>query len=197
MDAPVATRKLLHLAAALGIPAIGFTLWSWGQPLICTCGTVRLWVGSIWSTENSQQIADWYTLAHVMHGLAVILVGRLLFRRVSFNTLYLVAIATGVGWEIFEHSDFVIRQFRYGSVNQGYAGDSVLNAVSDYVFMMSGFYLAAILPTVWVAALVITLESTATLVARDGFILEAIMLVHQFEAIEEWQLELKPDHLKQ
>jgi hypothetical protein len=128
MDAPVATRKLLHLAAALGIPAIGLTLWSWGQPLICTCGTVRLWIGSIWSTENSQQIADWYTLAHMMHGLAVILVGRLLFRRVSFNTLYLVAIAT--------------------------------------------------------------------LVARDGFILEAIMLVHQFEAIEEWQLELKPDHLK-
>ena len=113
------------------------------------------------------------------------------------NTLYLVAIATGVGWEIFEHSDFVIRQFRYGTVNQGYTGDSVLNAVSDYMFMMSGFYLAAILPTVWVAALVITLESTATLVARDGFILEAIMLVHQFEAIEEWQLELKPDHLKQ
>ena len=189
-------RLLLHITAALGIPAIGLMLWSWGQPLLCTCGSVYLWVGSIWSSENSQQIADWYTLAHFMHGLAVILAGRLLLPRLSLNALYVVAIATGVGWEIFEHTDFVIRQFRYGTVNQGYTGDSVLNAVSDYVFMMSGFYLARYLPTIWVAALLIGLETTATLVARDGFILEAIMLVHQFEAIEEWQLELKPDHLK-
>ena len=192
----VTLRNYLHLAAALGIPAIGLTLWSWGQPLLCTCGTVHFWVGSIWSSENSQQIADWYTLAHFMHGLAVILMGRLLFRHLSFNALYVIAIASGVGWEIFEHSDFVIRQFRYGTVNQGYTGDSVLNAVSDYVFMMSGFYLARYLPTIWVAALLIGLETTATLVARDGFILEAIMLVHQFETIEAWQLELKPDHLK-
>jgi hypothetical protein len=192
----LSARLLLHITAALGIPAIGLTLWSWDQPLLCTCGTVHFWVGSIWSSENSQQIADWYTLAHFMHGLAVILMGRLLFKRLSFNALYVIAIASGVGWEIFEHSDFVIRQFRYGTVNQGYTGDSVLNAVSDYVFMMSGFYLARLLPTIWVAALLIGLETTATLVARDGFILEAIMLVHQFEAIEEWQLELKPDHLK-
>ena len=111
----VTLRNYLHLAAALGIPAIGLTLWSWGQLLLCTCGTVHLWVGSIWSSENSQQIADWYTLAHFMHGLAVILMGRLLFKRLSFNALYVIAIASGVGWEIFEHSDFVIRQFRYGT----------------------------------------------------------------------------------
>ena len=68
-----------------------------------------------------------------MHGLTVILTGRLLFTRLSFNALYVVAIATGVDWEIIEHTDFVIRQFRYGTVNQGYTGDSVLNAVSDYI----------------------------------------------------------------
>jgi hypothetical protein len=116
-------------------------------------------VGSIWSSENPQQIADWYTLAHFMHGLAVILAGRLLLPRLSLNALYVVAIATGVGWEIFEHTDFVIRQFRYGTVNQGYTSDSVLNAVSYYVFMMSGFYLARYLPTIWVAALLIGLET--------------------------------------
>ena len=69
-------------------------LWSWGQPLLCTCGSVYLWVRSIWSSENPQQIADWYTLAHFMHGLAVILAGRLLLPRLSLNALYVVAIAT-------------------------------------------------------------------------------------------------------
>jgi hypothetical protein len=32
-----------------------------GRVWICSCGTIRLWVGDIWSPELSQQLFDWYT----------------------------------------------------------------------------------------------------------------------------------------
>lgn len=52
-------RTNLNIFAAAGIFIIGITLWAWGQPLICTCGEVKLWVGTIFNGGNSQHIADW------------------------------------------------------------------------------------------------------------------------------------------
>lgn len=185
-------RQSLNIAAVMGGLAILLTLWAWGQPLICTCGYVVPWVGSIWSSGNSQHIADWYTLSHIVHGLIIIPIGRFLAPRISFNWLFFIAILTGTAWEIVEHTDWVLDQFRATTVNQGYTGDSVLNAVADYIFMMAGFFVASYLPMLWTLALVFILEITAALIARDSLLLEAIMLVHRFEAIDAWQQEINP-----
>ena len=185
-------RNALHMLALFGGILIAITLWFWGQPPICTCGYVQLWVNSIFSSGNSQHIADWYTLSHIVHGLLIAPLARLLFPRLAFTWVYLAAIVTGAGWEIVEHTPWVLDQFRATTLNQGYLGDSVLNAVMDYVFMMSGFFAGAFLSGRLVLVLIAFLEITAATVARDSLILETIMLIYPVEAIEEWQQELNP-----
>ena len=182
----------ISISATLGGLTIFLTLWSWGQPLICTCGEVKLWINSIWSSGNSQHIADWYTLSHIVHGLMIVPIGRVIFPRVTFPWLFAVALVTGVAWEIVEHTNFVLDQFRATTVNQGYLGDSVLNAVADYVFMMAGFFVGWMMRPLWTLALIVTLELSAAMIARDSLILEAVMLVHRFEVIEEWQQDINP-----
>ncbi|MFY0691797.1 MAG: DUF2585 family protein [Paracoccaceae bacterium] len=188
----MSTRQLLNSAAVLGGISIFVTLWIWGQPLICTCGYAQFWVGSIWSSGNSQHVADWYTLSHIVHGLLIVPIGRLISPKISFNLLFFVAITTGITWEIVEHTDWVLDQFRATTVNQGYLGDSVLNAVADYSFMMAGFFISSRMPTLSTLGVILTFEATAAFVARDSLLLTTMMLLHRFEAIEEWQQEINP-----
>ena len=183
----------MHIAALLGAVAIGATLYLWGQPLICTCGYVQFWVGSIFSSGNSQHIADWYTLSHIVHGLLIALASRLL--RIGFFWSYLIAIVTGVAWEIIEHTDWVLDQFRGATLYQGYRGDSVLNAVADYIWMLGGFFLGNALAALHIAALIIFLEITSAVIARDSLALTTLMLVHPMDAIEEWQQSINPNKI--
>ena len=189
------TRTTLALTATAlaGVPIIAFTLAAWGQPWICTCGEVRLWVGSIWDSGNSQHIADWYTLSHILHGVLIALLGRLVFIRLSFEWLFALAIVTGIGWEIIEHTDWVLGQFRATTVNQGYVGDSVLNAVADYVWMMGGFFAAWHLRVPITLALVAMLELSAALIGRDSLVLTTLQLVYPVEAISDWQQAINPN----
>ena len=180
------------IAAAIGAVLIGVTLYAWDQPLICTCGEVKLWVGSVFSSGNSQHIADWYTLSHIIHGMLVVVAGRLLMPRLGFTPLFAVAVVTGVAWEIVEHTDWVLDQFRATTIYQGYIGDSVLNAVADYLWMMGGFLVANALRTLWVFALIASLEIGAATTARDSLTLTTLMLVYPVEAVEAWQQEINP-----
>lgn len=184
--------RLLHLAALAGALAIGLTLWAWGQPLISTSGEVRLWVNSIWSSQNSQQVADWYTLSHVVHGLLVALLFKGIGRWTGFLPVYALAIATGTAWEIVEHTDWVLDRFRAVTVYQGYIGDTVLNAVMDYVFMMGGFYLGVALKPLWIGLAIVTLELTSALIARDCLTLTTIHTLYPIEALDAWQDEINP-----
>lgn len=179
----------------LGAILISVTLFAWGQPLICTCGYVQFWVGSIFSSGNSQHIADWYTLSHFLHGVLIVLAGRLFFPRWGFRTLFAIAILTGVAWEILEHTDWVLNRFRGTTLYLGYRGDSVLNAVSDYLWMLGGFFLANRLSTPWIVTMVIFLEVTAAIIARDCLTLTTLMIIYPIEAIESWQQALNPNTL--
>jgi hypothetical protein len=182
----------LYVVAIAGAVLVGAVLYAWGQPLICTCGYVRFWVGSVFSSGNSQHVADWYTLSHIVHGLLIVLLGRALLPSGSRLIPLAVAIVTGVGWEIVEHTDWVLNKFRAATLYQGYLGDSVLNAVADYIWMLGGFFLGRAIPTVWTVGLILVLEISAAVFARDSLALTTITLVFPIEAIENWQQELNP-----
>ena len=184
--------KLSVAAMPLGALVVGLVLWALGQPLISLSGQVRLWVNETWSSENSQQIADWYTLSHITHGFLVALAGRALGRHVPWGVVIAFAFVTGVGWEIIEHTDMVLDHFRGQTIYQGYVGDTVLNAVCDFLFMWGGFLLGAVLPVGVILALILVMEVLSALIARDSLVLTTIRVVHPISAISDWQDAINP-----
>ncbi|MEY8842552.1 DUF2585 family protein [Cribrihabitans sp. XS_ASV171] len=184
--------SLLVAVAVLGALLIAVALHWRGQPVICPCGFVKLWEGSIFSRHTSQHIADWYTLSHVVSGMLLVVAGRILPWRFGFTLLFGITIAIGTAWEILEHTEWVMRSFRATSLYSDYAGDSILNAVADYVWMLGGFLVAYRLRTGWIVALVLGMEIVSALAARDSLILSTLMVVSPVDAIEDWQQEANP-----
>ncbi|GEP55696.1 DUF2585 family protein [Reyranella soli] len=185
------TARIATLIAALTILGImtvqAVTLHLMGRVWTCSCGTVRFWVGDIWSPELSQQMFDWYTPSHIVHGILFYGVLHLLLPRTP--VLARLAIAAGIegAWEIAENSPWVIEAYRKQALAAGYTGDSVLNSLLDMVAMMTGFAVARLLPWKATVALVLVLEIGAALVVRDNLTLNILNFIHRFPAIEAWQ----------
>ena len=138
---------------------------------------------------NSQHIADWYTPSHVIHGFLFYLLLWLLFRRMPVRERALGAIFIEAAWEILENSPLIIDRYREATIAVGYTGDSVLNSVSDILWMLTGFLFASRVP-VWVTVLTgIFFELLALFVIRDNLTLNVLMLLYPVEAIRVWQGE--------
>jgi hypothetical protein len=149
-------------------------------------------VNSIWSAENSQQIADGYSLSHAILGMLIALIGRALATRVPQAAVLTLVLVIGVGWELVEHTDMVLDRFRGQTIYQGYVGDTVLNAVMDYVFMLAGYFLVLMLPFRWGFVLMLGMEILSAVVARDSLILTTIRVIHPIPAIAAWQDATNP-----
>jgi hypothetical protein len=177
------------LLAAVGL-VLGQALMlrAMGQPWICECGNVKLWHGAVMSSENSQHVADWYSLSHVVHGiLFYALLWLVLPRRFGFAQRLLLALAIEVGWELVENTDAVINRYRETTISLDYFGDSVLNSAFDTLWMAAGFVLAARLPVPATVALALALELVAAWAIRDNLALNILMLIAPSEAVRTWQ----------
>ncbi|MCB9079610.1 MAG: DUF2585 family protein [Anaerolineaceae bacterium] len=169
-----------------------FLLRSQGRLWICSCGQVYLWVGDIWSADNSQHLLDPYAFSHLLHG--VVFFWLLTWLRPQMPLLWRLCIAVGIeaAWEVFENSEMVIQRYRETTISLGYDGDTIVNSVSDIVAMGVGFMLAYKLGFRWSLILFIVVELVLLVWIRDSLTLNIIMLIYPIDAIKQWQMGLAP-----
>ena len=173
------------IAGLMLVQAIALHLM--GRVWICSCGTVRLWVGDIHSSELSQQVFDWYTPSHIIHGMLFYGLLHLALRRTPVLTRLALAVGLEVAWEIAENSPLVIEAYRQQALAAGYVGDSILNSLMDTVSMMTGFTLAFLLPWPVTVGLAVIAEITTGLLIHDNLTLNILNFIHRFPAIDAWQ----------
>ena len=179
--------KRAAVAAIVLLAATALLLYLMGRPLICTCGSIDLWVGEPNSSRTSQMLSDWYSLSHIVHGFLFFAGLWLVGRRWPLERRFLVALAIEAAWEIVENTPLIINRYREETAALGYTGDSVLNSMSDIAMMGLGFLLARRLP-VWASVVVVLiLELVPLLVIRDNLTLNVWMLLAPNDALKAWQ----------
>ncbi len=155
-------------------------------------GRFGLWEGSIWSSAQSQRVADPYSFSHVVHGLLFFGLLWLVARRLPVERRFLLAVVLEAGWEVLENSPFIIDRYRAATIALGYEGDSVLNSASDVLMMSLGFLMASRL-RLWLSVVaIVVMEVGCLLWIRDNLTLNIVMLVHPIEAIKAWQMAGRP-----
>jgi len=164
----------------------------WVSPLSPPAGGSCLWVSDPFSPDTSQQLADWYSFSHLIHGFIFFWLLRWVAPRLSLGARLLIAMGIEIGWEFAENSPAVIQHYRQQALAAGYVGDSILNSVSDTAMMSTGFFLASRLPARFVVALALGLEIFTACTIRDNLTLNVINLVAPpawapIRAIHAWQ----------
>jgi hypothetical protein len=160
---------------------------SMGRALIYQNGPIRPWVSEVHSDENSQQVSDWYTFSHIIHGALFYGATHLAMGPASIGLRAAVAVAIEATWESYENTDTVINRYRAATIALGYYGDSVLNSMSDILACMLGFLLASRLRWWWTLSWVVAAEVLVALFIRDNLTLNIIMLIWPIDAIRRWQ----------
>jgi hypothetical protein len=183
-------RHLVSTSLSIAATIVGLQaliLFAMGQPLICSCGTIKLWNGIVSGPENSQQLVDWYTYTHIIHGFGFYLFLWLVMPRAPLGLRFALAVGLEAGWEIIENTPLIIDRYRQLALAQGYFGDSVINSVSDTLAGVFGFVLARILPVWSTVSLAIAMEVFVGLMIHDNLTLNIIQLIYASAAISLWQ----------
>ncbi|HRU69775.1 MAG TPA: DUF2585 family protein [Kiritimatiellia bacterium] len=174
--------SLLCVCAALA----GIELLN-GRPTLGPDGRFGWWDGDIWSSENSQRVADTYSFSHIIHGMLFYGFLWLAARQLPLKYRFLIALLIEAGWELLENSPLIINRYRAATIAQGYEGDSVLNSVCDVGMMAVGFLIARLSRMWLVVALIVVMELGCLWWVRDNLTLNVIMLVSPAPAIKAWQ----------
>ena len=174
------------LVVVLGVTAL--VLHAMGRPWWCRAGDLVPWSGDIWSSHNSQHVADPYTLTHAVHGIVFYGLLWLTLGRVAGVTARAgIALGIETTWEIGENTNAMIERYRATTISLDYYGDSVVNSVGDILAFVLGYAAAGAIPT-WVSvASVVAAETLLIFWIRDNLLLNVLMLIHPIAAVKAWQ----------
>jgi hypothetical protein len=183
----VSRTTLFLIAAVLLVAAQVAVLHTLGRTWIAADGVVRLWEGHPFSVRTSQELADWYSFSHIIHGFIFYGVLTLAAPRLPLGARLLIAMGVEVSWEMAENSPFVIAAYRKQALAAGYVGDSILNSVSDVVMMGTGFLVASRLRARYVIALALAFEIFTAVMIRDGLFFNILNFAVPLQAVHDWQ----------
>ena len=149
-----------------------------------------VWTSDTWSSNNSQFIADPYSLSHILHGMIFFLIFGLFAYLLPIHIRFLVSTVLEMSWEILENSPLIIDRYRQTAA-LGYTGDSILNSLGDIGCCMLGFYVATNLSLRYNIMLICSIEILMLILFRDNLSLNVLMLLYPIESIKNWQLLLQ------
>ena len=159
-----------------------------GHIWICKCGYVKFWHGVV---VSSGEFPASRRLVHVLARhprlpvLPAVLAAFPPRRRYGLRLSF--AILLEAAWEILENSPIIINRYREATISLDYFGDSIINSVSDTLWMVFGFFLAARLPIWLTVVLAILFELGVGWLIRDNLTLNVLMLIYPLEAVKTWQ----------
>ena len=105
----------------------------------------------------------------------------------SLGLRLVLAVAIEASWEVIENTDFVINHYRELTISLDYYGDSVINSVSDILFMVFGFFVARWFPVWLIVLIAIALELFVGFMIRDNLTLNVLMFVWPLDSVLHWQ----------
>jgi hypothetical protein len=149
-------------------------LHAFGQPFVAASGRILLWVNDPFSPDTSQQLADWYSFSHIIHGFIFFGLLQLAAPRLPLGARFIIAMGVEIAWELTENTPMVIRHYRQQALATGYRGDSILNSVSDVMMMSAGFFFASWASFRLVLVLAIGLEIFTACTIRDNLTLNGL-----------------------
>ncbi len=185
----MAWKIFLGVGAIFAIHAV--VLWLLGQPIICACGYVQVWHGSVLDAGNSQHLFDWYSLSHVIHGLLFYALFTYLFPRLPLAHRLLLSVGLEAAWEIVENTPAVINYYREQALAQGYSGDSIINSLSDAVAALCGFLFASRARTLTSVIVALFLECLALYMIHDNLTLNIMQFFWQPDFLAQWQSQIQ------
>ena len=83
--------------------------------------------------STSQVMMDIFSFGHFSSGI--------LLNLITSGNLFLSAIAS-ISFELFENSAFIIKKYRRNKHYKNYNGDSIINMITDNIFVLLGFHFA-------------------------------------------------------
>jgi hypothetical protein len=159
-----------------------------GRLWTCACGRLYPWAGDVWSSHNSQHLADPYSFTHVLHGLLLCGLVSWALPRFSLAWRLWAVISIEALWEVVENSAFVIQRYREATLSLDYYGDTILNSMGDILFCVIGFMVARRLGFRRSLVFFIVTDMLLLIWIRDSLLLNIVMLIHPIDAIKTWQM---------